>query len=98
MILRIFTQKCIRSEENHFGFRCLCMGYEDTPFTAQRQGLVALEMELIHAGSACAARLLAPDLDIPPLSFCKYFLREFSVSEMHYDFEHNMKYLKKKCV
>lgn len=60
------------SEDSRFGFRCLCVGYEDSPFTSQRQGLVALEMELIYAGAACASRLLAPDLDIPPLTFCKF--------------------------
>ncbi|XP_063374022.1 E3 ubiquitin-protein ligase MYCBP2 [Cydia amplana] len=56
-------------EDNRFGFRCLCVGYEDAPFTTQRQGLVALEMELVYAGALCASRLLAPDLDIPPLTF-----------------------------
>ncbi|KAJ0183671.1 hypothetical protein K1T71_000094 [Dendrolimus kikuchii] len=55
--------------ENRFGFRCLCIGYEDTPMTSQKQGLPALEMELVYAGAASASRLLAPDLDIPPLSF-----------------------------
>ncbi|XP_060809498.1 E3 ubiquitin-protein ligase MYCBP2 [Amyelois transitella] len=57
------------NEDNHYGFRCLCVGYEDAPFTVQRQGLVALEMELMFSGASCAARLLAPDLDMPPLSF-----------------------------
>ncbi|XP_052752649.1 E3 ubiquitin-protein ligase MYCBP2 isoform X3 [Galleria mellonella] len=57
------------SEDNHYGFRCLCIGYEDSSFTTQRQGLAALEMELVYAGAACASRLLAPDLDIPPLTF-----------------------------
>ncbi|XP_059059876.1 E3 ubiquitin-protein ligase MYCBP2 [Achroia grisella] len=57
------------SEENRFGFRCLCIGYPDCAFTSRRQGLSLLEMELVYAGSACASRLLAPDLEIPPLSF-----------------------------
>ncbi|CAB3259025.1 unnamed protein product [Arctia plantaginis] len=57
------------SEDSRYGFRCLCVGYEDTPLTTQRQGLVALEMELVYAGAACASRLLAPDLDIPSLTF-----------------------------
>ncbi|KAF9419106.1 hypothetical protein HW555_004277 [Spodoptera exigua] len=57
------------NEDNRFGFRCLCVGYEDTPLTTQRQGLVALEMELVYAGAACASKLLAPDIEIPPLTF-----------------------------
>ncbi|KAL0852359.1 hypothetical protein ABMA28_000560 [Loxostege sticticalis] len=57
------------NEENRYGYRCLCVGYEDAPFTAQRQGLVALEMELVYAGAGCASRLLAPDLEIPSLNF-----------------------------
>ncbi|XP_041987793.1 E3 ubiquitin-protein ligase highwire [Aricia agestis] len=57
------------NDDNRFGFRCLCVGYEDAPFTSQRQGLVALEMELVYMGAACSSRLLAPDLDIPPLTY-----------------------------
>ncbi|KAJ8737325.1 hypothetical protein PYW07_000596 [Mythimna separata] len=57
------------NEDNRFGFRCLCVGYEDTPLTTQRVGLVALEMELVYAGAACASKLLAPDIEIPPLTF-----------------------------
>ncbi|XP_050560251.1 E3 ubiquitin-protein ligase MYCBP2 isoform X7 [Spodoptera frugiperda] len=57
------------NEDNRFGFRCLCVGYEDTPLTTQRQGLVALEMELVYSGAACASKLLAPDIEIPPLTF-----------------------------
>ncbi|XP_048488841.1 E3 ubiquitin-protein ligase MYCBP2 [Plutella xylostella] len=56
------------SDENRFGFRCLCVGYEDAAFTTLRQGLVALEMELAYAGAACASKLLAPDIDIPTLT------------------------------
>ncbi|XP_047524361.1 E3 ubiquitin-protein ligase MYCBP2 isoform X3 [Pieris napi] len=56
-------------DESRFGFRCLCAGYEDAPFTSQRQGLVSLEMELVYTGAACASRLLAPDIDISPLSY-----------------------------
>ncbi|XP_013162054.1 PREDICTED: E3 ubiquitin-protein ligase MYCBP2 isoform X3 [Papilio xuthus] len=54
--------------ESHFGYRCLCVGYEDTPFTIQRNGLLLLEMELVYAGAACASRLLAPDLEMPSTS------------------------------
>ncbi|RVE51528.1 hypothetical protein evm_003798 [Chilo suppressalis] len=57
------------SEDNRFGYRCLCVGYEDSPFTTQKQGLVALEMELVYAAAGCASRLLAPDLEIPSLTF-----------------------------
>ncbi|XP_038216347.1 E3 ubiquitin-protein ligase highwire [Zerene cesonia] len=57
------------ADESRFGFRCLCAGYEDLPLTSHRQGLVALEMELVYSGAACAARLLAPDIDISPLSY-----------------------------
>ncbi|KPJ10311.1 putative E3 ubiquitin-protein ligase MYCBP2 [Papilio machaon] len=52
----------------HFGFRCLCVGHEDAPFTTQRNGLSLLEMELVYAGAACASRLLAPDLELPNTS------------------------------
>ncbi|CAH2036099.1 unnamed protein product, partial [Iphiclides podalirius] len=55
--------------ESRYGFRCLCVGYEDAPFTSQRQGLLLLEMELVYAGAACASRLLAPDLDLPLMSY-----------------------------
>nr|XP_049693135.1 E3 ubiquitin-protein ligase MYCBP2 isoform X3 [Helicoverpa armigera] len=57
------------NEENRFGFRCLCVGYSDAPMTTARQGLAALEMELVHAAAAGASKLLAPDIDLPPLSF-----------------------------
>ncbi|XP_037299798.1 E3 ubiquitin-protein ligase highwire-like isoform X4 [Manduca sexta] len=56
-------------DDNRYGFRCLCVGYEDEPLTTQRQGLAVLEMELVYAGAACASRLLSPDLDIPPLTY-----------------------------
>ncbi|XP_028043251.1 E3 ubiquitin-protein ligase MYCBP2 isoform X2 [Bombyx mandarina] len=57
------------NEENRFGFRCLAVGYEDSNLTSQKQGLVALEMDLMFTGAACASKLLAPDLEIPPMSF-----------------------------
>ncbi|XP_052746829.1 E3 ubiquitin-protein ligase highwire isoform X2 [Bicyclus anynana] len=60
------------SEESRFGYRCLCIGYEDASLASARAGcgtgLSTLEMELVHLGAASAARLLAPDLDIPPVT------------------------------
>ncbi|XP_064076475.1 E3 ubiquitin-protein ligase MYCBP2 [Vanessa tameamea] len=64
------------NEESRFGYRCLCVGYEESPLAgmgtsgASTAGgcLAALEMELVHLGATCATRLLAPDLDIPPLT------------------------------
>ncbi|XP_069365103.1 E3 ubiquitin-protein ligase MYCBP2 isoform X3 [Maniola hyperantus] len=60
------------NEESRFGYRCLCVGYEDASLASARVGcglgLATLEMELVHLGASCAARLLAPDLDIPPLT------------------------------
>ncbi|CAH0716565.1 unnamed protein product, partial [Brenthis ino] len=61
------------NEESRFGFRCLCVGYEEAPFTNIKTGgslggLATLEMELVHLGASCAALLLAPDLDVPPLT------------------------------
>ncbi|CAH2103304.1 unnamed protein product [Euphydryas editha] len=64
------------NEESRFGYRCLCVGYEEGAPAGGGLGtgggasgcLAALEMELVHLGAACAARLLAPDLDIPPLT------------------------------
>lgn len=59
-------------DEDRYGYRCLCIGYEDVPLSSKRQGLHALEMELAHAGASCAARLLAPDIEIPQLTPSKY--------------------------
>ncbi|XP_045784545.1 E3 ubiquitin-protein ligase MYCBP2 [Maniola jurtina] len=60
------------NEESRFGFRCLCVGYEDAPVASARagcgMGLATLEMELVHLGASCAARLLAPEVDLPPLT------------------------------
>ncbi|VVC90678.1 unnamed protein product, partial [Leptidea sinapis] len=55
--------------ESRYGFRCLCAGYEDAPFTTNRQGLLSLEMELVYAGAACATKLIMPSIDIPQLSY-----------------------------
>lgn len=64
------------SDENRFGYRCLCVGYDDVMFTSQRQGLNALEMELAYSGAACASRLLAPDIELPAVESCKYMYME----------------------
>ncbi|XP_061382096.1 E3 ubiquitin-protein ligase MYCBP2 isoform X5 [Danaus plexippus] len=62
------------NDDSRFGFRCLCIGYEDNWSgrsvlgSGFPSGLSTLEMELVHLGAACASRLLSPDLDIPPLT------------------------------
>ncbi|XP_050683096.1 E3 ubiquitin-protein ligase MYCBP2 [Leptidea sinapis] len=56
-------------DESRYGFRCLCAGYEDAPFTTNHQGLLSLEMELVYAGAACATKLIMPSIDIPQLSY-----------------------------
>lgn len=63
--------KCVlfflSNDESHYGYRCLCVGYEDISAASQRHGLASLEMELAYAGAQCASRLLAPDLEVPSL-------------------------------
>ncbi|KAH9644214.1 hypothetical protein HF086_008703 [Spodoptera exigua] len=40
------------NEDNRFGFRCLCVGYEDTPLTTQRQAtLVEVQVQAMMGGS-----------------------------------------------
>lgn len=72
------TLFCFNSD-SRFGFRCLCTGYEDTPLTSQRLGLAALEMELVYAGGNSASKLLAPDLDVPPMVYCELPLNIYPV-------------------
>ncbi|CAH2218381.1 jg26088, partial [Pararge aegeria aegeria] len=60
------------NDEGRFGYRCLCIGYEEASLASARAGcgtgLTTLEMELVHLGAGCATRLLAPDLDVPPVT------------------------------